>query len=95
MISQIRTSHIFLVLGSNSANTQPIMNSELLRIYHPEKANMLLDESKFVEKCNNEEQLQNPSEEMTQQDTTEAVSKPVQVTSQKRKKEKRMDKVFQ
>ena len=53
------------------------MNSEPLRIYHPEKANMLqLDESKFVEKCNNEEQLQNPSEEMTQQDTTEAAAKP-------------------
>ena len=53
------------------------MNSEPLRIYHPEKANMSqLDESKFVEKCNNEEQLQNPSEEMTQQDTTEAAAKP-------------------
>ena len=52
--------------------TELIMNSEPLRIYHPEKANMSqLDESKFVE-----EQLQNPSEELTQQDTTEAAAKP-------------------
>ena len=73
---------------------QLIMNSEppgILRYYQPEKATTSeSDERKVAEKCNNKEQLQNPDEEMIQQDATEAavkseaVSKSVQVTSQKK-----------
>ena len=75
------------------------MNSEppgILRYYQPEKATTSESgESKGAEKCNNKEQLQNPDEEMTQQDATEAtaksetVSKSVQVTSQKKESKRR------
>ena len=68
----------------------------ILRYYQPEKATMSeSNERKVAEKCNNKEQLQNPDEEMTQQDATEAavksdsMSKSVQVTSQKRKSKRR------
>ena len=75
------------------------MNSEppgILRYYQPEKGTTSESgESKGAEKCNNKEQLQNPDEEMTQQDATEAtaksetVSKSVQVTSQKKESKRR------
>ena len=75
------------------------MNSEppgILRYYQPEKATTSeSDESKAAEKCNNKEQLQNSDEEMTQQDVTEAaakseaVSKHVQVISQKKESKRR------
>ena len=55
------------------------MNSEppgILRYYQPEKATTSeSDESKVAEKCNIKEQLQNPDEEMTQQDATEGAAK--------------------
>ena len=55
------------------------MNAEppgILRYYQPEKATTSeSDKSKVAEKCSNKEQPQNPDEEMTQQDATEAAAK--------------------
>ena len=75
------------------------MNAEppgILRYYQPEKATMSeSDKSKVAEKCSNKEQPQNPDEEMTQQDATEAAakseagSKSVQVNSQKKDSKRR------
>ena len=75
------------------------MNAEphgILRYYQPEKATTSeSDKSKVAEKCSNKEQPQNPDEEMTQQDATEAAakseagSKSVQVNSQKKDSKRR------
>ena len=82
-----------------SAQIQLIMKAEppgILRYYQPEKATTSeSDKSKVAEKCSNKEQPQNPDEEMTQQDATEAAaksevgSKSVQVNSQKKDSKRR------